>query len=185
MQGCHSPPATGPHWANSPRMRRGRTSEQTQADVHRSPTTMQVHLRHWCGSWVIIIKDIHHLRTSWVMGYMDFEALMKNSLFGWVYCVCTNYGDTYAKNAPPSDRPAVMRCGDGKQKDTIWWRVKRWIWRGHRSRVFMQTLSAIQSDKSELLKVAAHWVYKSLCLQVGPLQWLMFPTRFPVPGWAK
>lgn len=51
-----------------------------------------MHLRHWRSRQVIIIKDIQHLRTSLIIVYMDFEALMKNSLPLWVYCVCTNCG---------------------------------------------------------------------------------------------
>lgn len=38
------------------------------------------------------------------MVYMDFEALMKNSLARWVYCVCTNCGDGVRQECPPPDR---------------------------------------------------------------------------------
>lgn len=38
------------------------------------------------------------------MVYMDFEALMKNSLPLWVYCVCTNCGDGVRQECPPPDR---------------------------------------------------------------------------------
>jgi len=38
------------------------------------------------------------------MVYMDFEALMKNSLPPWVYCVCTNCGDGARQECPPPDR---------------------------------------------------------------------------------
>lgn len=34
---------------------------------------------------------------------MDFEALMKNSLALWVYCVCTNCGDGVCQECPPPD----------------------------------------------------------------------------------
>lgn len=51
-----------------------------------------MHVRRWCSTQGIIIKDIQHLRASLIMVYIDFEALMKNSLPLWVYCVCTNCG---------------------------------------------------------------------------------------------
>lgn len=90
-----------PHSGNSLRMRRSCHVRMSQADVYRSPT-LQMHPRHWCSSQVIIIKDIQHLRTSLIMVYMDFEALMKNSLLLWVYCVCTNCGDGVRQECPPS-----------------------------------------------------------------------------------
>lgn len=40
------------------------------------------------------------------MVYIDFEALMKNSLPFWVYCVSTNCGDSVRQECPPFlDRP--------------------------------------------------------------------------------
>lgn len=86
-----------------------------------------MHLRRWCNSQVIIIKDILHLRTSLIMAYMDFEALMKNSLPLWVYCVCTNWRDGVRQEQPPPDL-VVTQCGDGKQKDKKWCKVQRWLW---------------------------------------------------------
>lgn len=62
-----------------------------------------MHLRRWCNSQVIIIKDILHLRTSLIMVYMDFEALMKNRRPLWVYCVCTNCRDGVRQEQPPPD----------------------------------------------------------------------------------
>lgn len=38
------------------------------------------------------------------MVYMDFEALMKNSLPLWVYCVCTNCWDSAHHGCPSPDR---------------------------------------------------------------------------------
>lgn len=38
------------------------------------------------------------------MVYMDFEAIMKNSLPLRVYCVCTNCGDGVRQEWPPPDR---------------------------------------------------------------------------------
>lgn len=38
------------------------------------------------------------------MVYMDFEALMKNSLPLRVYCVCTNCGDGVRQECPLPDR---------------------------------------------------------------------------------
>lgn len=89
-----------PHLRNSPRMRRRCHVRTSQADVYRSPTLL-MHLRHWCSSQAIIIKDIQHLRASLIMVYMDFEALMKNSLPSRVYCVCTNCGDGVCQESPP------------------------------------------------------------------------------------
>lgn len=114
-----------PHLRNSPRMRRRCHVRTSQADVYRSPTLL-MHLRHWCSSQAIIIKDIQHLRASLIIVYMDFEALMKNSLPSRVYCVCTNCGDGVCQESPPSFLqlwPAVPGCSDGKQKDKIWWKV--------------------------------------------------------------
>lgn len=84
-------------------MRRSCHVRLSQADMYRSPTLL-MHLRRWCSSQVIIIKDIQHLRASLIMVYMDFEALMKNSLPLWVYCVCTNCGDGVRQDCPPLDR---------------------------------------------------------------------------------
>lgn len=83
----------------------------------------------WRSSQVIIIKDIQHLRTSLIMVDMDFEALMRNSLLLWVYCVCTNCGDGAHQERHPPTPPllptqAFTGCGDGKQEDKIWWKVK-------------------------------------------------------------
>lgn len=38
------------------------------------------------------------------MVYMDFEAVMKNSLPLWVYCVCTNCWDSAHQGCPSPDR---------------------------------------------------------------------------------
>lgn len=104
-RGHLSPPSSPPPLSgNSPRMRRGCHVRTSQADVYRSPTLL-MHLWHWCSSQVIIIKDIQHLRTSLIMVYMDFEALMKNSLPLWVYCVCTNCGDGVRQECPPPPPP--------------------------------------------------------------------------------
>lgn len=75
-------------------------SEGAKRAMIRSPALL-MHVRRWCSSPAIIIKDIQHLGASLIMVYMDFEALMENSLPVWVHCVYTNCGDGVRQECPP------------------------------------------------------------------------------------
>lgn len=85
---------------------------------------------------------------------MDFEALMKNSLPFWVYCVCTNWRDGLRQELPPPDlllHSVVMenkKIRSGAKSRGGYGDVS-----GHGCCMWMQI--AIQSDKAELLAVMA------------------------------
>lgn len=148
-------------------MRRRCHVRTSQADVYRSPTLL-MHLRHWCSSQAIIIKDIQHLRASLIIVYMDFEALMKNSLPSRVYCVCTNCGDGVCQESPPSFLqlwPAVPGCSDGKQKDKIWWKFSGGYGKVSGQDCLRRHGVPFKSDKSE--PVLRRWQWVIACLWVG------------------
>lgn len=110
------------------------------------------------------------------MVYMDFEALMKNSLPLWVYCVCTNCGDGVRQECPLPDRllqDVVMenkKIRFGGKLETV---KERSIGQGclcRRWGPFNQTkLSCWQWQQCE---------FKVFVLHICPLQWLMCITRF-------
>lgn len=75
-------------------------SEGAKRAAIRSPALL-MHVRRRCSSPAIIIKDIQHLGASLIMVYIDFEALMENSLPVWVHCVYTNCGDGVRQECPP------------------------------------------------------------------------------------
>lgn len=86
----------------SPKMRRSGHVRMIQADMYRSPKLL-MHLRRWCSSQVIIIKDILHLRVSLIMVYMDFETLIKNSLSLGLLCLCANCRNSVCQQCASPD----------------------------------------------------------------------------------